>query len=399
MPFQEVGDNAGALGSIIGLVGGYLAGNPRRKREQEQQQYERGRNTQADQRAAQEVANQTLEASHRSTDWQTAQDQEKRRQAFIASLVTTIGPAPSDADVKKDPNAASNYFARRAAALAASPDTQADAAQSSNIALALARGYQAETGGQKNVASAGLDEARTKQINEWKQRAAVAYQQKLDFLKHQQNGQQVIARMNEAAAYARTQLSSGGAMARAQLSADERMTIAQMAALNAANGQDQQRAYQTAVQQHQTELKQWETDQVTGREAAKAGAKPPADFMQPAPQFNFSMPAQNAAQPIIIEVPVPQPDGTVKKVPHVIHVPPKGAAPPPGGSKSAAAPAAAPAAPQGPHDLGSIIRGLFGGGKPAASPAAPAGGQQTKINPANGKTYYLHADGNYYLTP
>jgi hypothetical protein len=67
------------------------------------------------------------------------------------------------------------------------------------------------------------------------------------------------------------------------------------------------------------------------------------------------------------------------------------------------APAAPPAAKHG--SILDWIQGLMGH-KPDAAPAAaapspeaPAAGVQTKVNPANGKTYYLHADGNYYLSP
>ena len=57
---------------------------------------------------------------------------------------------------------------------------------------------------------------------------------------------------------------------------------------------------------------------------------------------------------------------------------------------------------------GTVINQTFNQGPAAAAPAAaatipPAGAgglPPTKVNPANGKTYYLHpSDGNYYLTP
>jgi hypothetical protein len=59
----------------------------------------------------------------------------------------------------------------------------------------------------------------------------------------------------------------------------------------------------------------------------------------------------------------------------------------------ATVPAAAPAQPAAPESaLGSLIHHIFGGGASQPTP-------QQKPVMHNGKAYYKHADGNYYLTP
>lgn len=52
----------------------------------------------------------------------------------------------------------------------------------------------------------------------------------------------------------------------------------------------------------------------------------------------------------------------------------------------------------GPMPVMPELKHLGGGG--GRAPVSSGGAQpKTKVNPANGKTYYLHSDGNYYLSP
>lgn len=344
IPVTELQNQAGPA-SLIGLVGGYLAGNPARKRAQAQREFEQKRETAGDQRAAQELANNTMEATDRHTAAVDMQTQLAAKNLAHAQEAKVIGAEPPYDP--QNPNAwlawamkASHYYAT------SDPEYAKHLAEEARYG---ANPLGQEARATRDVAGAGLDKARTQQITQWKTRADYAFKQKMAELQATANGRAQIAGMNQAAAFARAQLSAGaamartqasqgGAMARAQMSEDERTLIAEMTALNVANGQDQARAYQTAKTQYDGQMKQWTQDQETGRAAAAGGRTPPSDYQQPAPTFNISMPSSQAPQNSIIVVPMPQPNGQVRMVPIVNRRPASGgggAAPGAGGSAAA----------------------------------------------------------------
>ncbi len=340
MPVQELQNQTGALGGILGLVGGFLAANPARK----QRQLENERASAADKRAAQELANNTQAATDQHQAAVDTQATLAAKQLAHDQEAKVIGAEP--AYDTANPNAwmgwamkASHYYAK------------SDPEYSRSLAEQVRYGANPvaqEARATHDVAGAGLDRARTQQILQWRTRADYAFKQKMAELQATRNGRAQIAEMNRAASFARaqmsagaamarTQASQGGAMARAQMSEDERTLIAEMSALNAANGQDQTRAFETAKLQYQGQLRQWTEDQQTGRAAATSGRTPPADYQQPAPTFNISMPSSQAPQNSIIVVPMPQPNGQVKMVPVVQRRPAAGGGAAPGGGGSAKA--------------------------------------------------------------
>jgi hypothetical protein len=372
-------DTPNPLGQAIGTAAGYLAANPARKAAKEQQQYERTRQSEADKRAAQELANNTLEETDRHAGVETAADQAKREAAATATMYQTLGqpPAYDPAHPEKAmdyAHKAANYYAVHDLANTDAGKYWAD--QFNGLTL----GYQRYTGGEKNVAGAGLDTARTKQIQNWRTIADVNFQHRMKELQATQNGHAQIAAANRAQAYALAQMREGAADARAQRSQDERMTIAEMTALNAANGQDMTRAYQTAVHDYDGQLKGWQNAQKQGATAVANDQTPPAGYGAAPPTFNFTMPQPGASSPTIVVVPMPQPDGTVKMVPQVVHGKPKqpsGAAkrqaakaPP---KSAAAAPPAAPPASGGNPIVNAISSFLHLGGGGGTTPAPSNG--------------------------
>jgi hypothetical protein len=362
MPIQQL-DNPNPLGSIIGMVGGYLAANPARKAAQKQredqakqQTFENTRETNADTRANKELENNTLEATERKSTYEGEQTRAAQETAARATQDQTIGKAPQYDPDKPGPyiayaTKAANYYATQGLA---GTDTGKFWASEANK---LPQNYSSYTSGQQHVAGAGLDKARAQYIKDWPARAKQTLQDKLKELSAVQGGKERIAASQQAAAFARAQL----AHSRSGTSSDERETIAEMAALNAANGADATRAFETAKLQYQGQLKGWEEAQKAGQTAIANDDTPPAGYGQPAPQFNFTMPQQGANAPTIIMVPVPQADGTTKQVPIVTHGQPKsstrGTA-----AKTAAKPATTGIAPKAAAN------------KPSAPPAAPAGG-------------------------
>ena len=332
MPVQELQNQAGPA-SLIGLVGGYLAGNPARKRAQAQREFEQKRETAADQRAAQELANNTLEATDRHTASVDTQTQLAAKNLAHAQEAKVIGAEPPYDP--QNPNAwlgwamkASHYYAT------------SDPEYAKSLAEQVRYGANPlgqEARATRDVAGAGLDKARTQQILQWKTRADYAFKQKMQELQATANGRAQIAGMNQAAAYARAQLSQGGAMARAQMSEQERTLIAEMTALNAANDHDMNRAFQTAKVQYEAQLKGWQDQQTAGAAAAAKGNDTSLypQFGQPAPTFspNISV-STGGGQPIIVMLPNPAggaPIPVVSRPPNGSGRPPK----PPGGGPPA----------------------------------------------------------------
>jgi hypothetical protein len=387
MPVTEL-ENQGGIGSILGLVGGYLAGNPARKAAKEQQDYTRKRQSAEDDRAQKQLASNIQEETDRHKGFEDQQSLAQRETAANATIHQTLGPEP-----KYDPNNPGPYLAY--ATKAASYFRNQGLAQTptgkgwQDEANKIPQGYQQFTGGQKNVASAGLDKARTQQIVQWKQIADYKFAQKMKELQTTEQGRERAKAANQAAAYARAQLSQGGANARAQMSEDERTMIAEMTALNAANGADANRAYQTARTQYEGQLRQWTTDQATGNEQTARGNAPPADYGQPAPTFNFSMPSSQPSAPTIILVPGPN-GQPIPVVTRQSATPPKPKPKPKAPDAPAAAPAAAPSGGGG-IDLGTIVHGiqhLFGGGNAAPTPAKTVVG-------SDGHTYQQLPNGKW----
>jgi hypothetical protein len=292
----------------------------------------------------------------------------------------TLGPAP-----KYDPNNPGAYltYATKAAAYYANQGLAGTDTGKywTSESQKLPQGYQQITAGQRNVAGAGLDKAKTQQITQWKVRADYLFQQKMKELNATIQGRAKIAQMNQAAAYARTQLSQGGAMARAQMSQSSRETIAEMAAINAANGQDITHAFQTAKTQYEGQLRQWTTDQSTGA-MTPAGGTPPADYGQPAPVFNFTAPTPTNN---IILVPNPNGGAPIPVIQHK-HQANSDKPPPHKSSATNAAPTTAaptPAQPAAPESaLGSLIHHFFGGGGGggAAAPAGAGAGTKSTVS-------------------
>jgi hypothetical protein len=389
-PVQELQNQTGALGGILGLVGGYLAGNPARKREQAQLEFEQKRETGADQRAAQELTNNTLEATDKhqaEVDKTTALAAKNLAHAQEAKVV---GSEPSyDAS---NPNAwlswamkASHYY------------STSDPEYSTKLAEQVRYGANPvaqEARATHDIAGAGLDKARTQQIVQWKVRADDAFQKKMQELQATTQGRLQVQQMQHAAAFARAALThggggggrgGGGVSATAQYGAAERETIAEMTALNVANGRNQTEAYQTAKTNYDAQLKAWQDQQTQGQQDVTAGRTPPQQFGQAPPQFTFdiSNPQQAPSQAQIIMIPVPSPNGGLPRmVPHVINRPaPKPAGGGSGGSAKAISDAKA-AVSQG-ADVNAVRQRLSSiVGAAAANAALPQAAAKPKPRPA-----------------
>ena len=415
MPVVQLQDDTGAnLGAALGAVGGYFATKKARGEEQARQ---RSQEDAASQRAAQDMAIRAQEATIQKTTFDNTQDRLNREKTAEATMDQMLGKAP-----ELDPSNPAPYitYATKAAryfaglGLAGSETGKFWTTESQR----LPQGYQQFTGGQKNVAGAELDKARKNQILNWKTIADHQVQNEIKKLQASEQGRAQIATMNQAAAFARAQLAQsganqraelaqGGANQRAQMSEDERTLIAQMTALNAASGQNFAQAFQAAKTKYEGQLKAWQTDQTTGEKAQATGQQVPADYGQPAPQFNFSI-SMPSAQPTVIAVPGPNgqmipvvtrnPQGpaTGEKKPTANANPKSGTQKPP----QAPAPSPAPAS-GGQSALGLAldwIKQHLGGGQPPApsgaaspAPARPAmGGYQ--IGHVYGTLRYLGGD-------
>ncbi len=156
MPFQEVGDAQGGLGTLIGLAGGYLASNPQRKAAKANADYERAEKSKADSRADQELALNVQAVAQNKTEWDAKQQQEQLREGTLANIAKQI-PQPTS-DPIKDPGSWQKYFLQVANQLRAFP---ADAKIATDAAATVGRALLYDTQGGLNQARVPLIGAQT----------------------------------------------------------------------------------------------------------------------------------------------------------------------------------------------------------------------------------------------
>ena len=101
MPVQVLPDQQGGLGTVIGLVGGYLAGNPARKAKQAQQEIENKRNATNDARLDSEARDRAAEIQSTITknnfeqhNTETDRIEAARQQALYEKYAKIVGAGP-----------------------------------------------------------------------------------------------------------------------------------------------------------------------------------------------------------------------------------------------------------------------------------------------------------------
>jgi len=101
MPVQELQNQQGGLGTVIGLVGGYLAGNPARKAKQAQQEIENKRNATNDARLDSEARDRAAEIQSTITknnfeqhNTETDRIEAARQQALYEKYAKIVGAGP-----------------------------------------------------------------------------------------------------------------------------------------------------------------------------------------------------------------------------------------------------------------------------------------------------------------
>jgi hypothetical protein len=227
MPFEQVEGAANPIASLLGLAGGYLAGNPARKAAQAQQDYTRAEKSKEDQRADAELALQTQAA----TNLTAQQNQETPHDRYVAGVRQNmskplaqggIGPAPDP--MKSPPEAIAAYALRgRQYALDHKLDPSDLGFGPGDLNALSELGVHTSTT-DKNIAQtkvyptvAALNVARTQHIRDYAKNQAILLQSALAKISAQNDGRAKVAAIQSAGAYARTQMQQSGANARTQM--------------------------------------------------------------------------------------------------------------------------------------------------------------------------------------